>query len=115
MCAVTTNNKIVHVHTAPDSVREVVHREELEPYRSTHTIYHLHLHHRDYVNILVMAENGARLTTHISSSGYLVDLTQPIIRHLNDGNDTTRDSMYTVCNNGDLYTCMHLNTVHIPY
>ena len=59
---------------------------------------HLHFRHRDVVRTEMTAVNSAGGHTTIPSSGYKVDLTNPLMEALVDGTDLANDQMFTVSN-----------------
>ena len=47
----------------------------------------MHLHHNDFVEVVVVANNRAGLTTSTKTNGYSVDTTGPELKYLRDNND----------------------------
>ena len=58
--------------------------------------HHFHLHHKDYVKTNVRAINGATNHADVESNGYLVDLTQPDLLTLGDGDILGTDINFQV-------------------
>ena len=58
--------------------------------------HHFHLHHKDYVKTNVRAINGATNHADVESNGYLVDLTQPDLLTLGDGDILGEDIAFQV-------------------
>ena len=58
--------------------------------------HHFHFLHHDTVRTEITAINNANSSTHVSSTGYLVDLTPAKIKTLVDGEDISRDLQFTV-------------------
>lgn len=55
-----------------------------------------HLEHNDEIRTTVKATNGALNDIDVESNGFLVDLTPPLLGHLNDGSVTGKDIAYQV-------------------
>ena len=62
-------------------------------------LHHFHLHHGDEVRTEVTATDGAESPVSVTSDGYTVDLTDPILDGLVDGMDPSNDHKFTVGNN----------------
>ena len=61
-------------------------------------LHHFHLHHGDEVRTEVTATDGAESAVSVTSDGYTVDLTDPILDGLVDGLDSNKDPKFTVRN-----------------
>lgn len=55
-----------------------------------------HLEHNDEIKTTVKGTNGALNDIDVESDGFLVDLTSPLLGHLNDGLVTGKDIVYQV-------------------
>ena len=67
----------------------VVNGEERETFGRSGDTKHIedhtqHFQHGDEIEVVVEAENGATLTSDATSSGYVIDLTPPVIDYLKD-------------------------------
>ena len=58
--------------------------------------HHFHLHHGDFVRVEVTATNKADSSTTVTSNGVKIDLTEPKMSQLVDGEDLNDDMQYTV-------------------
>ena len=59
-------------------------------------LHHFHLHHGDFVRIDVSATNRAEASTVATSDGFTVDMTDPSVLQLVDGDDLNHNRQYTV-------------------
>ena len=84
-----------HFPIGADSVETVLHTEDVLG-TPAKTLHHFHLRHGDRVTSEVNVTNQARLSTEASSDGFTVDLTDPEMRLLHDGQDENVDQQYTV-------------------
>ncbi|XP_077996024.1 uncharacterized protein LOC144449371 [Glandiceps talaboti] len=78
----------------------VIHNPQtVTPYSNSIDWHHFHLHHGDFVYVEVEGINNALSGTDISSDGYTVDLTEPTLYYLGDGNVPGQNSRYTASTN----------------
>ena len=81
----------------PGSLEHNIHTEQaIDADARLLRLHHFHLHHGDQVRTDITAVNRARSRVTVSSTGYRVDLTDPLLEALVDGKDLTKDHMYTV-------------------
>ena len=78
---------------------ELIHTESGLISAGTVERHHFHLHHGDHVRVEIEETNGAEASTSAISDGYTVDLTEPVLIKLVDGDDVNNDIQYTVCTN----------------
>ena len=67
-----------------------------DPTIETLTQHHFHFHHKDEVRVELKVSNNADSPTKLSTTGFLVDLTEPVMGGLVDGVDINNDVQYTV-------------------
>ena len=80
----------------PDGFMELHSPESVSQDFSYIAWHHFHLHHKDYVKTKVRAINGATNFADVESNGYLVDLTQPDLLTLGDGDILGTDIAFQV-------------------
>jgi len=75
----------------------ILHTEtNLAPSVSSLERHHFHLQHGDFIRVDVTAINRAETNCSVTSDGVTVDLTDPKMLHLVDGDNLQHDIEYTV-------------------
>ena len=70
--------------------------KNLAPSVSSLERHHFHLHHGDFVRVDVTSTNRAETSCSVTSDGVTVDLTDPKMLQLVDGDNLQHDKEYTV-------------------
>ena len=97
LCVVQNDNKTNLVLFSGNVSREsLIHTDTVAPDTNALELHHFHLHHGDFVRIELTATNKAELTVSGTSDGLTVDLTEPIMLRLVDGDHLSRDLQFTV-------------------
>ncbi|KAI0241220.1 hypothetical protein LSAT2_032838 [Lamellibrachia satsuma] len=80
----------------PNSREVVLHTEKnIAPSVNSLERHHFHLHHGDFVHVDVTATNRAETNSSVTSDGVTVDLTDPKMLQLVDGDNLQHDMEYT--------------------
>ena len=68
-----------------------------DPLLTSLSQHHFHLLHNDDVRVEVKVTNNAEGSSSVSTSGFVIDLTEPVMMALVDGDNIDEDMQYTVC------------------
>ncbi|XP_070573744.1 uncharacterized protein [Ptychodera flava] len=79
----------------PSEAENIYTRDSLPAETKSINWHHFHLKHGDYVYTEIEAINYALTGTKLASSGFTVDLTEPIFSFLGDGDKIGADTSYT--------------------
>ncbi|XP_070573748.1 uncharacterized protein [Ptychodera flava] len=79
----------------PSQAENIYSRGSLPAETNSINWHHFHLHHGDYVYTEIEAVNKALTGTKVASTGFTVDLTEPIFNFIGDGDTLGVDRSYT--------------------